>query len=193
MGESAFIDCIVAGQPVPTVEWRKADDETVTGGEKYVIHDNNTLEITSFTADLDDGSYYCTATNTNGTVRSLSAQLTAACKLTPGSINVITLYIALGTITLDLSSMQFMANTALTLSCDTPTSLPPATVTWYRGNSIVSLDDRVGITLSHQLVLRYTKESDQAVWKCVVSNPLASSQTHDSNQYTLIESMLACA
>ena len=90
MGESAFIDCRVAGQPVPTVEWRKTDDEAITDGEKYVIHDNNTLEITSFT-DLDDGSYYCIATNTNGTVRSLSAQLTAACKLTPNSIGLITL------------------------------------------------------------------------------------------------------
>lgn len=85
MEESAFIDCQVTGHPLPEVEWRKGDDVAISDGEKYVVHaHNNTLEITSFTAS-DNDQYYCLATNPNGTVRSLSAQLTAASKSTPNS------------------------------------------------------------------------------------------------------------
>ena len=68
-------------------------------------------------------------------------------------------------------------------TCNVPNSNPPANVTWFRGSTEVTLDGRVGVSLSHQLVFAYMISSDVAQWKCRVTNDAASGGGGDSSSY----------
>jgi hemicentin len=58
------IDCPASGIPKPTITWRK-DDQELSSGNEYLIHDNGTLVIERASAE-DKGRYKCIATNING-------------------------------------------------------------------------------------------------------------------------------
>lgn len=71
------------------------------------------------------------------------------------------------------------------LSCLVPTSVPPASVNWYRSSTLVVPNDRISVTLSHGLFFSYMIPQDQSNWRCSVANSVAQQIEHDSNSYIL--------
>jgi hypothetical protein len=64
------IDCPASGIPKPTITWRK-DDQELSLGNGYLIHDNGTLVIKRASAG-DRGRYSCSAGSTSGEDNSTS-------------------------------------------------------------------------------------------------------------------------
>ena len=73
VGDSVIIDCVITGQPPPTVHWIMNGIDLVSGGQLIVL-DNHTLVITNSTFS-DSGLYTCIGSNVAGTAQS-SFQLT---------------------------------------------------------------------------------------------------------------------
>ena len=71
VGDSVIIDCVITGQPPPTVHWIMNGIDLVSGG-RFIVLDNNTLVNSTFS---DSGLYTCISSNVAGTAQS-SFQLT---------------------------------------------------------------------------------------------------------------------
>lgn len=77
-GETATLQCGVAGQPPPSVTWFREGGGEVTSGGRFTVG-STTGELTISSVELsDEGEYYCVAGNAVGSVRSLSASLQLA-------------------------------------------------------------------------------------------------------------------
>ena len=77
-GETATLQCGVAGQPPPSVTWFREGGGEVTSGGRFTVG-STTGELTISSVELsDEGEYYCVASNAVGSVRSLSASLQLA-------------------------------------------------------------------------------------------------------------------
>lgn len=61
---SISIDCPTSGIPKPMITWTK-DEEELSSGDSYVVHDNGTLWI-KMASLKDKGRYTCLARNKNG-------------------------------------------------------------------------------------------------------------------------------
>ena len=82
-GSSVQIHCIVnSTQAGTTIKWfgGNGNGEIVPSGSKYQLFDNGTLQISDF-GEHDEGQYYCSATNSLGSVMSLpTSSIEVACK-----------------------------------------------------------------------------------------------------------------
>jgi len=58
------LNCLVSGDPEPTISWLKNGTQ-LTSGTKYMILENGSLWIENV-ADSDAGDYSCLATNEAG-------------------------------------------------------------------------------------------------------------------------------
>ena len=77
-GQTATLQCGVSGEPPPSVAWFREGGGEVTSGGRYTVS-STSGELTVSGVELsDEGSYYCVASNTVGSVRSLSASLQLA-------------------------------------------------------------------------------------------------------------------
>lgn len=63
-GQRLTIACTAEGQPDPDITWSVDGQSIVTSG-RYIAESDGSLVITSVRAQ-DEGSYTCTATNSNG-------------------------------------------------------------------------------------------------------------------------------
>ena len=74
------ISCGTSGEPTPTVTWFRSGEEV----DSSLVLESGTLSIPNITegesASRDGIPYYCTATNTLGTIRSKTVQVFYACK-----------------------------------------------------------------------------------------------------------------
>ena len=74
------ISCGTSGEPTPTVTWFRSGVEV----DSSLVLESGTLSIPDITegesASRDGIPYYCTATNTLGTIRSKTVQIFYACK-----------------------------------------------------------------------------------------------------------------
>ena len=74
------IDCSTDGEPAPTVTWFRSGVEV----NSSLVLESGTLSIPDITegesASRDGIPYYCTATNTLGTIRSKTVQVFYACE-----------------------------------------------------------------------------------------------------------------
>ena len=74
------INCGTFGEPTPTVTWFRSGVEV----DSSLVLESGTLFIPNITegesASRDGIPYYCTATNTLGTIRSKTVQVFYACK-----------------------------------------------------------------------------------------------------------------
>ena len=71
---SFTLHCVVDGEPPPSVAWFK--DGTIKQG--VTVHHNGTLHVDSASI-YDSGKYYCEASNTLGTVRSVEVSVAVRC------------------------------------------------------------------------------------------------------------------
>ena len=74
------IDCVTEGDPTPTVTWFRSGVEV----NSSLVLESGTLFIANISegefASRNGTPYYCTATNTLGTIRSRTAKVIYACK-----------------------------------------------------------------------------------------------------------------
>ena len=83
-------------------------------------------------------------------------------------------------------SKSVVENNPLVLNCEVPDSLPLATVTWFKGSSIVSDDNgRIGQTLNGRLVFSHFEPTDTGQYHCKVENELISESSAQSSTYLL--------
>ena len=63
-GQQLTIACGAEGRPDPEIAW-DVDGQSIVTGERYNVGSDGSLVISSVQRE-DEGSYTCTATNTNG-------------------------------------------------------------------------------------------------------------------------------
>ncbi|XP_022095889.1 roundabout homolog 2-like [Acanthaster planci] len=63
-GDNVNLHCVVEGDPIPSVTWRRRDADMPKG--RFQIHEDNTLHISQVVQE-DEGSYICRAENSWGT------------------------------------------------------------------------------------------------------------------------------
>lgn len=79
-GSSGELHCDVKGDPEPSVTWYK-DNYPVELGGKVSQLDDNSLFFKRIRKRVNDGIYWCVATNPHGQVNSKKVSLTVTCKL----------------------------------------------------------------------------------------------------------------
>lgn len=84
-GSSVQLHCIVNSTMLSTTsyQWYKTatnnDMQIMSSAADTILFDNGTLQFNEF-SNGNGGSYYCIASNSIGSIRSLSTKLEAACK-----------------------------------------------------------------------------------------------------------------
>ena len=81
---SLNLTCMVSGSPAPTIRWFRGGTR-LSLDSRIAMNANGTLHIANITESTDairaGTSYYCTAMNKFGTIRSRTAVLSYACEL----------------------------------------------------------------------------------------------------------------
>ena len=75
---TARLDCVVLGDPIPTVQWLR-NDNLLTNSMKYKILTNGSLLVLN-TELSDEGEFKCVGSNLIASIQSNSVRLTVACK-----------------------------------------------------------------------------------------------------------------
>jgi len=79
---TAVLECGASGTPQPSIAWYK-DETQITLGGRIVQGASGNLQISDVRSSepSDAGFYHCVASNTAGSVRSLTGELRLACEL----------------------------------------------------------------------------------------------------------------
>ena len=81
---SLNLTCMASGSPAPTIRWFRGGTR-LSLDSRITMNANGTLHIANITENTDatraGTSYYCTAMNKFGTIRSRTAVLSYACEL----------------------------------------------------------------------------------------------------------------
>lgn len=79
-GQSAVLQCVVTGQPPPSIAWFKEEGGEVTpdDDDRYSISTSSGELIITNVMPSDAGEYYCVVSNAVGSVRSLTTSLETA-------------------------------------------------------------------------------------------------------------------
>jgi hypothetical protein len=168
--------CDTAGEPTPTVIWFLNGIEL----NSSLVLEDGTLSIPNITegkyASREGVSYYCTATNTFGTIRSRSVDVFYA--FFDGIIA------PSGT-----ESIDVILNQDIALLCDVQAS-PPPVIEWLDGFGVLA-DDPVGNTVRYLEGGRYLLLSSLSfqqanqTYHCRVTNALLHTTVESNGMYTL--------
>lgn len=74
-GDKVTLNCVVTGEPKPTIEWLHDSNVLNPASRRYEIMENGTLLLHKVD-EGDDGVFECTAKNYVGLVRSKRAKMT---------------------------------------------------------------------------------------------------------------------
>ncbi|XP_023348547.1 roundabout homolog 1, partial [Eurytemora carolleeae] len=167
--EPVTLNCKVRGDPEPTVLWFKDGEEVVTAKDdprshKILLPDNGLffLRAVHSKKEKDSGVYWCTATNTEGTISSSRGKLDVAYlerdfRELPRDLDV-----AVG------GSAQF--------TCSPPKGNPVPIIVWKKDGKVLELSERVegeGEILS----IKTVQKSDAGRYQCLAENIAATRET----------------
>ncbi|BFZ07496.1 hypothetical protein BsWGS_10534 [Bradybaena similaris] len=166
-GETVKIECEASGDPKPSYYWKRAEVIfSPEGNDDRIVKqkDVGTLIINS-PEDKDEGIYQCFASNSQGTAATIKFNLKMA-KLSAFA-------------TSDSITHRPQLGTSLTLNCQSPDSVPDATIYWVYGDSgefqPVFWNNRVTMDYEDRLYFTYVTPEDAQGGKpyhCVAYNSL---------------------
>ncbi|KAI8491534.1 hypothetical protein Bbelb_307340, partial [Branchiostoma belcheri] len=155
-GTTAVLQCSAAGTEPLELQWFKdgllVSNDTST--QRFILPDGSLMFTSVQTTDA--GSYYCTVQNPYGNVTSDTAELSIA-------------YLD-STFQQHPSSLTAIELTPVTVTCRPPSSHPPAVITWYHDNHLVTTDTRVIVMATGDLRFTYVLETDAGEYFCSAQN-----------------------
>ncbi|CAL9708144.1 unnamed protein product [Knipowitschia caucasica] len=155
-GDGASMHCAVDGFPVPMVHWFK-DDGLLTNGSVPLKLQNNGQLLTFRNVSRDhEGFYHCEASNRKEMVKSqkgylLLADMNWSFLKQPVSVTV-------------------KRGVNVTVTCRPPDSWPPALVSWFKNNVLVTPSSNVSVLPSGDLHFHSVNEDDAGSYFCRASN-----------------------
>ncbi|XP_019613993.1 PREDICTED: roundabout homolog 1-like [Branchiostoma belcheri] len=155
-GTPAVLNCSAAGTGPLELQWFRdgllvSNDTSI---QRFILPDGSLMFTSVQTSDA--GSYYCTVQNLYGNVTSDTAELSIA-------------YLDL-TFQQHPSSLTAIELTPVTVTCRPPSSHPPAVITWYHDNRLVTMDTRVIVMATGDLRFTYVLETDAGEYFCSAQN-----------------------
>ena len=170
------------------IKWSHNRSVVVPGSGRLILSDNS-LQIQMVDTSTV-GLYACQASNSLGVVTSRQAQIQLACKQYTNNI-IITLGV-LGLVQTNGTTQPInqeitrAIGETLELNCGEYTSLPGASVSWSKRDSITNVQQPTlgGQTVQSietgNLFFRSLTESDSGIFQCVVTNSLTDNSLQGS-------------
>ncbi|CAL1527760.1 unnamed protein product [Lymnaea stagnalis] len=157
-GRTAILQCVVTGNPPPTVFWAKGKDQSLLfpnqDSGRFSVSDDGTLRITSVEY-RDEGSYLCQALNT------LASSKTSALLTVVDQDNRPPPIILAGPQNLTLEPKEVAM-----LNCEAE-GQPPPTIRWYKdGKPLMHMDPRITLLTSGTLQISDVKLTDTGIYLC---------------------------
>ncbi|XP_031685295.1 neurofascin [Oncorhynchus kisutch] len=147
--------CAARGFPAPTVEWFK-DSHLLANSSCLSLQNKGQLLVFKNVSEEDEGSYHCEARNEREIVRSQPAYLLPA--------------------EMEWNFVQQPTNQtvrmgdSVTLVCRPPYSRPPATVSWFKNNRLLTPKTHFTVGPNGDLIFHSAYDTDRGVYFCRASN-----------------------
>ena len=160
-GSAAKLQCTVAAEPKPTLEWFK-DGAKVKESRRIKVESDETNVCLSFkeTRPEDNAEYKCVASNDHGSA-SCSARLTVKVLSKPDFKD-------------KMKGVEVVEGDSATFEVHV-VGYPEPSVEWFRGTTKLKNDERFEIKENKEenqfsLVIGNVKRDDAGMYKCVASN-----------------------
>ncbi|XP_076332856.1 protogenin-like isoform X2 [Tachypleus tridentatus] len=157
VNESAVLECMVMGKPMPMVSWKRADGKKLSSERVSLLGQGN-LVIHSLRAE-DAGSYVCTATVTDVTTGRTKSETQSS---------TLTVYVTPNFIERPVSIVKPTPQTARFLCV--VNGIPSPSVQWLKNGKPMYLNGRIKFKTDGELVITQTMMSDSGIYQCVASN-----------------------
>ncbi|XP_072289994.1 peroxidasin homolog [Eucyclogobius newberryi] len=148
--------CAVAGFPVPMVHWFKDDCLLTNCSAPFKLQNNGQLLTFRNVSKEHEGFYHCEAFNQKERIKSQKGYLLLA--------------------DMDWSFVQQPVNVTVkngdnvTVTCRPPDSRPPAHVSWFKNNQLLTPSADVYVLPRGDLHFRRVREDDSGSYFCSASN-----------------------
>ncbi|XP_022249211.1 protogenin-like isoform X2 [Limulus polyphemus] len=157
VNETAVLECMVTGKPMPVVSWKRADGKKLSNERVSLLGQGN-LVLHSLRAE-DAGSYVCTATVTDFATGKMKSEIQSS---------TLTVYVTPRFIERPVSIVKPTPQTARFLCIVNGT--PPPSVQWLKNGKPMYLNGRIKFKTDGELVISQTMISDSGIYQCVASN-----------------------
>ncbi|XP_042150824.1 uncharacterized protein LOC112263112 isoform X2 [Oncorhynchus tshawytscha] len=147
--------CVARGFPAPTVEWFK-DSHLLANSSCLSLQNKGQLLVFKNVSEEDEGSYHCEARNEREIVRSQPAYLLPA----EMEWNFV----------LQPTNQTVRMGDSVTLVCRPPYSRPPATVSWFKNNRLLTPKAHFTVGPNGDLIFHSAYDTDRGVYFCRASN-----------------------
>ncbi|XP_064883067.1 peroxidasin-like [Oncorhynchus nerka] len=147
--------CAAQGFPAPTVQWFK-DSHLLVNSSCLSLQNKGQLLVFKNVSEEDEGSYHCEARNERETVRSQPAYLLPA----EMEWNFV----------LQPTNQTVRVGDSVTLVCRPPYSRPPATVSWFKNNRLLTPKTHFTVGPNGDLIFQSAHDTDRGVYFCRASN-----------------------
>ncbi|KAK2706695.1 hypothetical protein QYM36_014662 [Artemia franciscana] len=152
-GNYATLKCDARGLPLPTITWRKGDQEIAGDIGKYRILADNSLQIIGLDRN-DAGVYTCIASNGFGSPASRQTRLDVK---VPLQVRVST------------ERQSYPSGSSITIKCDVE-GYPPPLISWYKDEQQVQFNDRIQLSDDSALLIAQSEASDSGTYRCQATN-----------------------
>uniref|UniRef100_A0A4W5L8B1 Ig-like domain-containing protein n=1 Tax=Hucho hucho TaxID=62062 RepID=A0A4W5L8B1_9TELE len=147
--------CAARGFPAPTVQWFK-DSHLLVNSSGLSLQNKGQLLVFKNVSEEDEGSYHCEARNERETVRSQTAYLL------PAEMD--------WSFVLQPTNQTVRMGDSVTLVCRSPYSRPPATVSWFKNNRLLTPKTHFAVGPNGDLIFHSAHDTDRGVYFCRASN-----------------------
>nr|XP_046206249.1 neurofascin-like isoform X2 [Oncorhynchus gorbuscha] len=147
--------CAARGFPAPTVQWFK-DSHLLANSSCLSLQNKGQLLVFKNVSEEDEGSYHCEARNERETVRSQPAYLLPA----EMEWNFV----------LQPTNQTVRMGDSVTLVCRPPYSRPPARVSWFKNNRLLTPKTHFTVGPNGDLIFHSAHDTDRGVYFCRASN-----------------------